>query len=223
MQRKKIWAKVLMTLLAVLTSVGAWAQTPLLTSGKCGVGDDHAGVLWSFNETTKTLTISLEDGYTNGLMASWRKNYDYDDWGFEDIPAPWRKYTDHNEVLHNGPDDLIEHIVVEEGVTRIGDYAFYGLSNLKDITLASTVRDVWTAARKSCPKLTSAVCLCPAYISGLTEAFDGSDQLTIYAIKTKVYSYQYNLPDANFEGFLLTGNGYKATPKDATRELLDVQ
>lgn len=223
MQRKKIWAKVLMTLLAVLTSVGAWAQTPLLTSGKCGVGDDHAGVLWSFNETTKTLTISLEDGYTNGLMASWRKNYDYDDWGFEDIPAPWRKYTDHNEVLHNGPDDLIEHIVVEEGVTRIGDYAFYGLSNLKDITLASTVRDVWTAAMKSCPKLTSAVCLCPAYISGLTEAFDGSDQLTIYAIKTKVYSYQYNLPDANFEGFLLTGNGYKATPKEATRELLDVQ
>lgn len=37
----------------LLPSVSAWAQTPLLTSGTCGENTE-----WTFNESTKTLTIS---------------------------------------------------------------------------------------------------------------------------------------------------------------------
>ncbi len=227
MMKTKIEARVLMTLLAVLTSVCMWAKTPLVTSGKCGYGTDGAGTAWSFDETTKTLTISPEGGDSEPAVRDYYETYDYveySEWGrSEHKPAPWRKYTDHNGQLNNGPDELIQHIVVEDGVTVIGEYAFYGLANLEDVTLASSVSKVWEGAMQNDPKMTSVVCLCPSQISGLTEAFDDSNLLTVYVIKQQVYDYNYNFSDTKFEGFLLTGNGFKATPKVATRELLDVQ
>lgn len=157
------------TLLFTLTAQTAWAQE-LLTSGKCGINEDNAGLVWSFNEGTKTLTISLEGGYTDGEMPYYYPNYEYEDLGDEDYeenkPAPWRNYTDHEGNVNNGPDELIEHIVVEEGVKRISENAFYGLANLKDVTLASTVYQLGEGAMQNDPKLTSVILLCPAFISG---------------------------------------------------------
>lgn len=80
------------TLLFTLTAQTAWAQTPLLTSGKCGTNTDNAGLVWSFDTGTKTLTISLEGGYTDGEMPYYYPNYVYDDLGGGDYdenkPAP---------------------------------------------------------------------------------------------------------------------------------------
>ena len=219
------------TLLFTLTAQTAWAQTPLLTSGKCGTNTDNAGVVWSFNETTKTLTISLEDGYTESGMKDYYPNYVYEDLGDADyneyFPAPWRKYTDHEGNVNNGPDELIEHIVVEDGIRWIGDYAFYGLKNLEDVTVASTVYQLDEGAMKNDPKLTSVILLSSNFVYSYDNTFDDSDLLTIYAIKQYASQYaddfEYNYPKLKVEGFLLTGNGYKATPKKATRELLDVQ
>ena len=219
------------TLLFTLTAQTAWAQE-LLTSGKCGRNADNAGLVWSFDTGTKTLTISLEDNYTDGYMASYDPDYEFEDLGGGDYdenkPAPWRKYKDHEGNVNNGPDELIEHIVVEDGIRWIGDYAFYGLKNLEDVTVASTVYQLNEGAMKNNPKLTSVILLCPSFISGYNYAFDDSDQLTIYAIKQQANDYAsyfeyYNYPNIKVEGFLLTGNGYKATPNKATRELLDVQ
>lgn len=214
------------TLLFTLTAQTAWAQE-LLTSGKCGVNEDNAGLVWSFDTGTKTLTISLEDGYTDGEMAYYYPNYVYEDLGDgyydENKPAPWRNYTDHNDQLHNGPGDLIEHIVVEEGVYRISENAFYGLANLKDVTLASTVNVLGEGAMKNTDNLTSVILLCPAFISDYGYAFDDSDQLTIYVIKQQASNFEYYYSKIKVEGFLLTGDGYNATPNKATRELLDVK
>lgn len=219
-------AMMLVTLMLTLTAQTAWAQE-LLTSGKCGVNEDNAGLVWSFDTGTKTLTISLEDGYTDGEMAYYYPSYEYEDWGDgyydENKPAPWRYYKDHNDQLHNGPGDQIEHIVVEEGVKRIGDYAFYGLKNLKDVTLASTVNVLGEGAMKNTDNLTSVILLCPAFISGYDYAFGDSDQLTIYVIKQQASNFEYYYSKIKVEGFLLTGDGYKATPNKATRELLDVK
>ena len=215
------------TLLFTLTAQTAWAQTPLLTSGKCGTNTDNAGLVWSFDTGTKTLTISLEGGYTDGEMNDYYPSYVYEDLGGGDYdenkPAPWRNYTDHEGNLNNGPGDLIEHIVVEEGVYRISENAFYGLANLKDVTLASTVNVLGEGAMKNTDNLTSVILLCPAFISGYGYAFDDSDQLTIYAIKQQASNFEYNYSKIKVEGFLLTGDGYKATPNKATRELLDVK
>jgi hypothetical protein len=214
------------TLLFTLTAQTAWAQE-LLTSGKCGVNEDNAGLVWSFDTGTKTLTISLEGGYTDGEMPYYYPNYVYEDLGGGDYdenkPAPWRNYKDHNDQLHNGPGDQIEHIVVEEGVYRISENAFYGLANLKDVTLASTVNVLGEGAMQNDLNLTSVTLLCPAFISGYGYAFDDSDQLTIYAIKQQASNFEYNYSKIKVEGFLLTGDGYKATPNKATRELLDVK
>ena len=210
------------TLLFTLTAQTAWAQTPLLTSGKCGINKDNAGLVWSFDTGTKTLTISLEDGYTDGQMPYYDPNYEY---GYyeENKPAPWRNYKDHEGQWHNGPGDQIEHIVAEEGVKRISSNAFYGLANLKDVTLASTVYQLGKGAMQNDPKLTSVFLLCPAFIFGYDFAFDDSDQLTIYAIKQQASNFEYNYSKIKVVGFLLTGNGYKATPRKVTRELLDVK
>lgn len=218
------------TLLFTLTAQTAWAQE-LLTSGKCGVNEDNAGLVWSFDTGTKTLTISLEDGYTESGMNDYYPNYVYEDLGGGDYdenkPAPWRNYTDHEGNLNNGPGDLIEHVVVEDGIRWIGDYAFYGLKNLEDVTLASTVNQLGEGTMQNNPKLTSVILLCPSFVYDYYYAFDDSDLLTIYAIKRYASQYaddfEYNYPKLKVEGFLLTGNGYKATPKKATRELLDVQ
>lgn len=219
-------AMMLVTLMLTLTAQTAWAQE-LLTSGKCGVNEDNAGLVWSFDTGTKTLTISLEGGYTDGEMPYYYPNYVYDDLGGGDYdenkPAPWRYYKDHNDQLHNGPGDQIEHIVVEEGVKRIGDYAFYGLKNLKDVTLASTVNVLGEGAMQNDLNLTSVTLLCPAFISGYDYAFGDSDQLTIYVIKQQASNFEYYYSKIKVEGFLLTGDGYKATPNKATRELLDVK
>lgn len=219
-------AMMLVTLMLTLTAQTAWAQE-LLTSGKCGVNEDNAGLVWSFDTGTKTLTISLEGGYTDGEMASYDPSYEYEDLGDEGcreyIPAPWRNYTDHNDQLHNGPGDQIEHIVVEEGVYRISENAFYGLANLKDVTLASTVNVLGEGAMQNDLNLTSVTLLCPAFISGYGYAFDDSDQLTIYVIKQQASNFEYYYSKIKVEGFLLTGDGYKATPNKATRELLDVK
>lgn len=95
--------------LMCLLTVGAFAASA--TSGKCG---DSAR--WSFNATTKTLTIS-----GTGAM------YDYDHWyGKEGDAAPWYQ-EDFSEQ--------IESVVIGSNITYVGNEAFcYGYPNLRSVT-----------------------------------------------------------------------------------------
>ena len=93
-------------LLAVLTSFMAvgtcFAAGGNPTNGNCGDNDAPEAVTWSFNMATGTLTIS-----GTGAMA---------DYESADV-TPWNCWaTD------------ITSIILGEGVTRIGNYAFCGLS-----------------------------------------------------------------------------------------------
>ena len=83
------------------------------TSGKCG---DNA--YWNFDESTATLTIS-------GTGST----YDYD-LGKEGNPDWWT-----GAKLYN-----IEHIVFEEGITRIGNMFFYGQS--ADVKLPESLEEI---------------------------------------------------------------------------------
>ena len=122
--------RVAMLLLAVFTSMGAWADE----SGSCG-----DGVTYTYVSDTNTLIISYS-GSGSGAMA------DYTLPTLEDpgTPAPWS-----DEM--NFP---FTTLIIEEGVTTIGNYAFkerpYFLEN---VTLSSTVQTIGEFAFDYCPKI----------------------------------------------------------------------
>lgn len=53
--------------------------------------------------------------------------------------APWRSYND-GEI-----EDSISWVVMDEGITYIGDYAFYNCDNLTKVIIPSTVTDIGNA------------------------------------------------------------------------------
>ena len=91
-------------------------------SGNCGqTGDDGSDVTWSYNTMTKALTISgtgqmMYYGSALGSDSQYHST------------APWSHF-----------DSEIETVVVEDGVTYIGSYAFAYCSSLTSISLPASV------------------------------------------------------------------------------------
>ena len=84
------------------------------------VSDNKCGnnLTWSFDDSTETLTISGE-----GQM------YNYD-WS-----APWVHFA-----------SAIKQVVIQPGVTRIGNTAFYRCKNLESVTIPSSVTSIGSNA-----------------------------------------------------------------------------
>lgn len=83
--------------------------------------------LWKYSQETKTLTIS---GY--GEMPNFNVSWNGDELNTD---APWREYWRE-----------IETVVVNEGVTKIGKYAFMGLPSLSRAELPQTLITIGTEA-----------------------------------------------------------------------------
>ena len=84
-------------------------------SGSCGApttedGEATDAVKWSFDSTTGTLTISGQ-----GAMADYSVDTNNDS-------RPWAAYQ-----------EKVKQVTIGNGVTKIGDYAFYMFSNLEDV------------------------------------------------------------------------------------------
>src|SRR5574344_1363233 len=95
-------------------------------SGKCG-----DNLTWILTTTDSTLTIS-----GTGAML----NYDY-----ILMPlAPWYEHT-----------KLIKSVTLEDGVTSIGDCAFYGCSKLKSVIIPNSVKGIGNDAFNDCTNLAS--------------------------------------------------------------------
>ncbi len=101
------------------------ASDSAVLEGTCG--KSGSSVNWKIENLTLTISGS-------GEME------DYD-WTEE---PPWREYTFD-----------IEEVIVEKGVTSIGDYAFAFFSNLNKVTLPSTVKYIGSYAFYWCDGLTS--------------------------------------------------------------------
>ena len=82
---------------------------------------------WSYDETTKTLTIT-----GSGSMRSFKSSE----------PAPWDDYKDE-----------IEAVVLPEGLTTIGAYAFNNCSKLDHVTIPQTVFGMGLFAFAHCTSL----------------------------------------------------------------------
>ena len=96
-----------------------------IISGTCG-----ENLFWTLNGTTKTLSI-----LGSGMMS------DYSPWGSSST-APWFPYRDN-----------IQNVVFSEGITYIGENAFYSCSSLENVTLPLSLATVGYRAFANCPTL----------------------------------------------------------------------
>ncbi|MBQ6724322.1 MAG: leucine-rich repeat protein [Paludibacteraceae bacterium] len=166
--------KLFTLLIAVFAAIGLLAQT----SGTCG---DNLN--WSYNETTKTLTITGSGAMTDYAAAADR---------------PWHTFRAD-----------VESIVVPDGLTNIGAYAFQGCK-MVNFTIPESVTSIGKYAFYYCTALTAidipagvtsmgnfAFNACSALVSvnlheGLTSigvaAFSGCKALTTINLPTGVTS-----------------------------------
>lgn len=118
--------RVAMTLVVLLfSSLYAWADF----SGRCGTN-----LLFNFYSSSNTLDIYIGTEGTTGYMT----NYNQAD------QVPWKSVR-----------GQIEKVIIGEGVTGIGNYAFYGCSALRIVEIASTVTNIGNSAFQNCTSLES--------------------------------------------------------------------
>ena len=126
-------------------------------SGSCG-----DNVTYSFEETTGILTIS-----GTGAMKSYNI-YNY--------YAPWYSYR-----------EKILKVIITNGVTSIGDRAFFGCSSLTSITMPNSVTTISNEAFWGCSSLTSVNI--PNSVTSIGDrAFDNCRGLTSVTIPNSLAS-----------------------------------
>lgn len=101
----------------------------ITNSVSCG-----AHLAWEYNTETKVLTIS-----GTGAMSDF-------DWQTGGMLAPWKKDEDAKNL---------EKVVISEGVTTIGDNAFFECDNLINVTIPNSVISIGEAAFCQCRDLKS--------------------------------------------------------------------
>ncbi|MBQ6267140.1 MAG: leucine-rich repeat protein, partial [Clostridia bacterium] len=116
------------TLSALIVSK-ARAESP--TSGVCG-----PNLTWSFDTKTTTLTIS-GTGSMNSFEATFLNSMVL-------TTAPWKLYY-----------EAMSTLIIEPGVTSIGNYAFYGCTGLRNITIPESIKSLGDHSFCFCSGLTS--------------------------------------------------------------------
>ena len=123
--RKKILS-ILLAACLIFSLLPVSAMADAAESGKCG---KH--LTWTL-DGDGTLTIR-----GTGEMTEFSSSYGK-------TPAPWEDYS-----------GLIKSIVINDGVTSIGNYAFYNCSSLTSVTIPDSVTSIGKWAFSICSSLTS--------------------------------------------------------------------
>lgn len=153
------------------------------TSGDIVTGSYGENIVWILDRTIGTLTVS-----GTGPIP------DAPDYG----ETPWDEYKDD-----------IRTVVIEEGITRIGDYAFWSFENMSAISLCQGIQEIGFCSIMYCPSLSELV-----FQEGLTSIADWScakceslTSVTLPASVTFIDEYAF------FKCHLLTGINYYGTPE----------
>ena len=93
------------------------------------------------------------DGGPCGVHAEWTLSAD----GVLTISGtgPMEDYLTPSDMPWAGVRDRIKSVVIEEGITTVGDDAFYASDNLTSVTLPESLRIIGNACFESCKALTS--------------------------------------------------------------------
>lgn len=105
------------------------SESNIAINGVCG---DNA--TWSFDKTTGTLTISgtgeMYDYQCEYFSSSWFSNGCYDCYG--------NTTTDDGSAI----DFAVKNLIIEDGITSIGNWAFSSFNNLENINLPDTLTSI---------------------------------------------------------------------------------
>lgn len=111
-------------LLAAVILIGISFAAPVNAYDDEGVcGKNGSDIKWSIDLSSYLLTVS-----GNGEMAD-----------FEKGGAPWNKYS-----------SFIEKVVIEDGITHIGSYAFYCCYLFKELKIPASVKTIGDHAFDAC-------------------------------------------------------------------------
>ena len=181
---------IILSILMILSSFSVIASVSAKETNVSSTGESYSGTTgdckWSFDEDTGTLTISGD-----GKMAS-------------DTSTPWENYSDY-----------ITKVVIGNGVTFIGDYAFYISKNLKSVTISDSVTTIGDDAFYDCTSLTSITI--PNSVTSIGYgAFENCSSLTSITIPNSVtsidsyafYGTGYWNDENNWDNGLLYLNNY---------------
>ncbi len=124
---KKMFVKILSMLLVLIMVVSIFPMSAFNASAATS-GTCGDNVTWSYNTSTGTLTIS-----GTGEM----KNYKSDD-------RPWEVY-----------EDSIRKVVIQNGVTSIGSYAFYHCESIYNVSVGDSVTVIGDSSFWGCMSLES--------------------------------------------------------------------
>ena len=102
-------------------------------SGTCG-----ENLTWKYDESTGLLVIS-----GTGAMDDYYTGFDPEKY-IEYCNYPWRNYAYD-----------IKEVVIKNGVTAIGEYAFYGCNGITSVTIPDSVTKIGDLAFCACTSLTS--------------------------------------------------------------------
>lgn len=105
-------------------------ETELPITGSCG-----QYLRYEYYQSTKTLTI-----IGNGNMPNYPANK------YEGSIAPWRN--------DSNIDNYLEKVVISDGVTTIGDNAFFWCDKITSVTIPNSVKSIGMGAFYSCKALT---------------------------------------------------------------------
>lgn len=143
----QITNKILSLILAVLMIISIIPITASAETPTSGTCGDN--LTWEYDSATYTLTIS-----GTGTMYDYPHN-----------KRPWESYEDNIKV-----------IIINDGVTSIGRYAFAYFDNLQDVTISNSVLYIGEYAFCSCDNLTEIVI--PKDVTTIVSgAFSGCDSL----------------------------------------------
>lgn len=100
-----------------------------------------AVMLFAVTSCGSSTAKDFEWTYKEGILtiSGTGKMPDYSDGNGEMTTRPWEDKLEE-----------IEEIVVEEGITRIGDYAFYGMKRVVDVTVPASLESIGKEAFRRC-------------------------------------------------------------------------
>ena len=156
MKKKLFWLLAALVATLCLLTVSASAYT--VASGNCGAnGNNLTWTLDSAGRLNITGTGAMKDYYTSSTTT-----------------APWYSHSD----------DILQ-VTIGNGVTSIGDYAFYYCRSLTSVTIPNSVTTIGNDAFRYCSSLTS-VTIGNGVTSIGDYAFSGCSSLTSVTIPNSV-------------------------------------
>ncbi len=128
---RKKYLKIVLSVLLLLTTVFCLSACGNGSSSANDASGTSGALAWEYKKDSKTLTVSGA-GAMNDFAAS--------------ADVSWAAVRESAET-----------IVLSEGITSVGSYAFYGFSALKKVTLPSTMKSVGKLAFGFCGSLENVI------------------------------------------------------------------